>query len=126
MALRASTFGSASYVHLLGSPAFLFPNMPGMFSMVPKLRTVAKNHNLSLTNGPPSEPLMSQLLCSLAPSVRPRLLKLSSRLLPCDHPPALLKKPLPEKVLPPVFGTMLTLVPPTSASPSPPERVRFN
>ena len=44
-------------------------------------------------------------------------------LLPCDHWPALLKKPLPENVLPPVFGTKLTVAPPISVSPRPPDSV---
>ena len=44
-------------------------------------------------------------------------------LLPCDHSPAVLKKQLPENVLPPVFGMMLCCAPPISASPRPPESV---
>ena len=44
-------------------------------------------------------------------------------LLPCDHSPAVLKKPWPEKVLPPVFGMKLTVAPPISVSPRPPDSV---
>src|SRR5437667_9184902 len=125
MALRDSTSGFFSYVHLVGSPAFLLANIPGMDSIVPKLRSVVKNHNRSLRSGPPSDWLTSQLLYTWD-CVRPRPLRRSSRLLPWDQLPALLAKKVPASVLPPVFGMMLTLVPPVSASPSPPERVRFS
>ena len=42
-------------------------------------------------------------------------------LLPCAHSPAPLPKTVPEKVLPPVFGTMFSIGPPISASPNEPE-----
>ena len=47
----------------------------------------------------------------------------SSRLLPLDHSPAVLKNDCPEKLLPPERGTKFITGPPVSDSPSPPATV---
>ena len=44
-------------------------------------------------------------------------------LLPLDHSPAVLRNPLPDRLLPPDFGTMFISGPPMSLSPRPPPTV---
>ena len=70
--------------------------------------------------GPPMAKLVSQLLNSVAGSAMPYERSVSSRLLPCDHSPAMLPKYVPLNMLPPVLGTRLNCGPPRSVSPRPP------
>ena len=54
-------------------------------------------------------------------STMPTARRLSSRLLPLDHSPALLTNAWPRNVLPPERGTRFIVGPPMSDSPSPPD-----
>jgi hypothetical protein len=104
-------------------PAFAFAYTPATSLWLPNVRTTLKNHSLSRLIGPPSAKLVSQFLMILGTSVMPKARRPSSRLSPCDHPPAVLPNTVPLNVLPPVFGTRLNCGPPRSVSPRPPATV---
>ena len=69
--------------------------------------------------GPPNEPLTSYDWRMPGVCVRPIVRRSSVRLSPRDQLPALLKNAIPEKALPPDFGTRFITGPPISLSPSP-------
>ena len=88
-------------------------------------RTTAKYHTLSLTTGPPIDPLRSQDLSRWLGATSPASLNACVVLSPCMpllDPPA---KIMPLVVLPPVFGTKFITGPLVSDSPSPPVVVMF-
>src|SRR4029453_19360067 len=84
---------------------------------------VPKNHNRSRLIGPPKEPLRSQALTTAGPRVigTGRLRNSSSTLSALDQLPAWFQNAVPRKVLLPDGATRLTLGPPVSDSPRPPE-----
>src|SRR5439155_16473336 len=91
----ACRFLSGSYVHFVGSPAFLLTNMLATFCRLIWWRYVPKNHSLSRTIGPPNEGLTSHSFWIEFAAVSPFACTSDVRLLPWNELPVPLTKKVP-------------------------------
>src|ERR1051325_9962163 len=97
---------SGSYVHFVGSPAFLLTHMLGTNCRLRRYRYVPKNHSRSRTIGPPSDGLTSHSFWIDPVAVSPFAMISGVRLLPCSALPVPLMKNVPANRLPPCLPTM--------------------